>query len=628
MWPNKVRYLAACSFLALSARESASQKTILCGGVSRYEFDAKVLQTEYSGTRFSSTFSALSIQSKIDIDPKQVQELAVATQVWNLFLRALAESYNKCLITNDQFYEALRSDYPRLNIDISEVEKEITALNENQGEDTKKLKASIDKFHADFMKFVGNSGQEDLIKKIDALRDQLSTADLTLAEKLDRISGQLNEANDKLFSIQSADGVKANLNKFSQKAVPEAANPDLRETREKLTAVATTAGSEYEKGYNQLMLYRYREAIPHFENALASVRLPEFYLALGICYWQLSDFPQAEGNLLKGTKASKFNEDLRSEGRLTAQLSILYSELGRRQEAVDLSEKSLSIFRSLGIRDGNVAMTENNLGVILRLQGDFRRALPHAQQAVNVASTEFGIDHPFTAIAKDELAELLARTGDFQQALELANEALQIDVSYYGADSIPVAIRYNNLSGILQEQATHDKKYDAALMDRALEYSQRAAKTAERVYGPNHPYVATCLQSLAFLYYGKGELDRAAIYANRALEINENAYGPKHPKIASCLNIISLIYRKKELYEAAISAAKRALEIDESGANQYNVAVICNNLGWALIEAGRKVEGISYIQRSYNLILGQFGLNNFYTERARQSPDDAQNFGK
>ena len=67
-----------------------------------------------------------------------------------------------------------------------------------------------------------------------------------------------------------------------------------------LLAKAEAAETAYKKGYDLLDRYRFQESIPYLQQALAEVRLPDFYLALGAAYGELPDLDQAERVLREG----------------------------------------------------------------------------------------------------------------------------------------------------------------------------------------------------------------------------------------------------------------------------------------------------------------------------------------
>ena len=76
----------------------------------------------------------------------------------------------------------------------------------------------------------------------------------------------------------------------------------------------------------------------------------------------------------------------------------------------------------------NVATMVNNLGGVLRAQGDLARARSCFQRALAIWEKSFGSDHPHTAIARDNLAAL---PPDIANVLKHVKRSVQRDSSRF-----------------------------------------------------------------------------------------------------------------------------------------------------------------------------------------------------
>ena len=85
----------------------------------------------------------------------------------------------------------------------------------------------------------------------------------------------------------------------------------------------------------------------------------------------------------------------------------------------------------------------------------------------------------------------------------------------------------NNLGELLQDQGK---------LDEAAPYYEQALAIDKKVYGEEHPDVATGLNNLASLLYGQGKLDEAAPYVEQSLAIWKKVHGEEHPQVATGLN--------------------------------------------------------------------------------------------
>ena len=85
-----------------------------------------------------------------------------------------------------------------------------------------------------------------------------------------------------------------------------------------------------------------------------------------------------------------------------------------------------------------------------------------------------------------------------------------------------MAIRVNNLGSVLQELGE---------LAGARAACERALAIPERVYGPDHPTVATDVNSLGCVLQDLGELAGARVAFERVLAILERLLPPEHPSI-------------------------------------------------------------------------------------------------
>ena len=123
-----------------------------------------------------------------------------------------------------------------------------------------------------------------------------------------------------------------------------------------------------------------------------------------------------------------------------------------------------------------------------------------------------------------------------------------------------------------------------------------------RVYGPEHPRVATGLNNLAALLQGTNRLAEAEPLYRRALAIFEKSHGPEHPNVASGLNNLAELLRATNRLAEAEPLYRRALAIlaqfrratghvhpyFEAGASNYFQALTDLGRSKTEIEAARK----------------------------------------
>ena len=84
---------------------------------------------------------------------------------------------------------------------------------------------------------------------------------------------------------------------------------------------------------------------------------------------------------------------------------------------------------------------------------------------------------------------------------------------------------------ILVAQTTLSETWSILLMLRAQ--TERALQIDEKVYGPDHPTVATIANNLGQILQARGDLAGAQRQTERALQIFRNVYGPDNPRTIS-----------------------------------------------------------------------------------------------
>jgi tetratricopeptide (TPR) repeat protein len=257
----------------------------------------------------------------------------------------------------------------------------------------------------------------------------------------------------------------------------------------------------------------------------------------------------------------------------------LYNELGRHghdlallQEAKSDYEHALKIGEQVyGPDHLNVATYANNIGLILKEQGDLAGALEYIRRGLQIDEKVYGPDHPNVAIRANNIGQILKEQGDLAGALEYIRRALKIDEHVYGPDHPSVATIANNIGLIMQEQGD---------LAGALQYIQRALQIDEKVYGPEHPSVAIRASNIGQILKEQGDLAGALEYIRRALKIGEHVYGPDHPSVAIRANNIGQVLKEQGDLAGALEYIRRALTIDEKvyGSDHPTTKIIAANL--------------------------------------------------
>jgi tetratricopeptide (TPR) repeat protein len=249
-------------------------------------------------------------------------------------------------------------------------------------------------------------------------------------------------------------------------------------------------------------------------------------------------------------------------------------------EGRSLFERALAIQEKvLGSEHTDTATSLNNLGRLLRDQGDFTAARPLLERALAICEKVLGPEHPDTATSLNNLALLLQAQGDLASARPLLERALAIQEKVLGPEHPATATSLNNLGRLLRDQGD---------LAAARPFYERALAIQEKVLGPEHPDTAWSLNNLGRLPQAQGDLAAARPFYERALAIQEKVLGPEHPATATSLNDLARLLQDQGDLTAARPLLERALAIREKvlGDKHTDTATTLNNLAGLLQDQG------------------------------------------
>jgi tetratricopeptide (TPR) repeat protein len=287
--------------------------------------------------------------------------------------------------------------------------------------------------------------------------------------------------------------------------------------------------------------------------------------------------------------------------------SYFYGRAAYSQAAPVLRDNLAICENTLGPEHPITARSLNNLGWMLRAQGDLIAARPLYERALAIREKTLGREHPDTARSLNSLAGLLHEQGEFAAARPLYERALAICEKTLGREHSETATCLNNLALLLNDQG--DPTGARPLYERALAIYEKA-------FGPEHPSTATSLSNLASLLMAQGNFAGARPLFERALAICDKALGPDHPHTASSLNrLAGLLYMQGEftaarpLFERALAICEKALGPEHPDTNRARC-----NLSRLLLLIGPPGEALALAQSALTAHDKTLGRNHASTK--------------
>jgi tetratricopeptide (TPR) repeat protein len=149
---------------------------------------------------------------------------------------------------------------------------------------------------------------------------------------------------------------------------------------------------------------------------------------------------------------------------------------------------------------------------------------------------------------------------------------------------------------------------------------ERALNIAQTTNAPDIELCA-CLIDLAYLYKEQGNLKQAETMCRLGLQLQEKVYRPNHPYVAYTLRILSEIYREQGRYEEAKSTLERAMTVMRGARpdDDQEIAPFKVDMARLLMAAGDLPNAESYFNEALPVIIRSFGPEHLYTAKVQSS---------
>jgi len=265
-------------------------------------------------------------------------------------------------------------------------------------------------------------------------------------------------------------------------------------------------GEKYEKEYKfDQAIEAYKKCLLH-PNATEANKVAANVL-IGGCHHRLSELGEAEehykGALSISKKVKDKDERLLGRSAALGGIGLIYSDLGKPDEALKYLEEALEIDRRIGYEQG-IASSLNNIGLIYSDLGKPDEALKYHKEALEI-DRRIGYEQ---GIARDlgNIGLIYSDLGKPDEALKYLEEALEIDR------------RIGYEQGIARDLGNIGVIYTGlGKPDEALKYHKEALEIDRRI--GHEQGIARDLGNIGNIYGDLGKPDEALKHLKEALEI-------------------------------------------------------------------------------------------------------------
>lgn len=232
-------------------------------------------------------------------------------------------------------------------------------------------------------------------------------------------------------------------------------------------------------------------------------------LALGEAQLGRGRYEEAETTTLEALWAARRSRDEATAAMAWLQRAAIAGTAGRDQVTEEACRHAEAVASRLG-RPRVEARIHNALGVLYTNLGRFDEAKRELETALRLRREIHGREHPEVARTHTNLGNLARSRGDLVTARRHHEEARSIDRARLGESHPNEARHLHNLARITLLEG--DAK-------RAEKLYLRALASRRGTLGPKHPEVGVTLNSLGLLYERTGDRDRARSHYDEAIAL-------------------------------------------------------------------------------------------------------------
>jgi eukaryotic-like serine/threonine-protein kinase len=286
------------------------------------------------------------------------------------------------------------------------------------------------------------------------------------------------------------------------------------------------------------------------------------------------------------------NEVLRA--RLLAAQGSMAGDEGQADRAIALQREALAIRRRIDPPLSNeVANAEQDLGNALSRKARYAEARTHYFRTLAIRRQVFGDQHPLTANVHSNLGvTYILENGDAARTRKHFLAALAI------LERDPT---YRSYPAVLANLAELEQK--VGNLQKALTYHKDALAAYQRQFGPDHPDVATSLQSMGTVRREMGAFAEALAFHRRALAMHKKTAGADHHSYAVNLSEIGEDLRRLGRAAEALRHQEKALHILRARIGQH--PMIGHQLaykGLALVDLRRPRQAVPVLKQALETI--------------------------
>ena len=270
--------------------------------------------------------------------------------------------------------------------------------------------------------------------------------------------------------------------------------------------------------------------------------------------------------------------NLFSQSKQDYNLEAMASYKENQLKAIKLLKKTLK-FAKEEKKIELISLTKNNLGIVLRDLGEFKKAKNYSNEAL-----QFTSDSLVKASSYINIGACNRKLGLYKDAITNYLKALEI---YEAKKSLSRIATTNNNIAIVYSYLNLNKK--------SIEYYNKAKNTFENLN--NKKGISQTYNNIAIVYANEGELDTSLKNFRYSLQIEKKLNDKKG--IAESLNNVGSIHYYLGAIDSSIYYFNKSAKLERIIGNFAGISASYNNIAQVLLENKRTEESKRYIDSAY-----------------------------
>ena len=244
--------------------------------------------------------------------------------------------------------------------------------------------------------------------------------------------------------------------------------------------------------------------------------------------------------------------DPRQIGICLSNISLAFKDESDYEQALVYAHKSIATLEPL--KDPYLAQVYNNMGVVLKLQGNFTEAVDYYDRALKLSEAQGNKQR--IAQASFNLGNVYGDMGNFRLALVEFKRSMELSEAL--GDQMRLGFNTNSIGSVYETQGDYDL---------ALSYYQQSLKIKEKAANQNE--IANVLGNIGWLYHEMGKDAQAQEYLEKALKLKEAA-GDKNGA-AEALHDEGSVLAEQGNYSEALQRYHASLDVSKALGNKFLV---------------------------------------------------------